>query len=225
MSESLQQRLRRYNAKERGALVNHIFGGGEAKPTSTFMKQIAEHCDIDGTPSNLFWAMDFHLDWLYAALANPEPNVPILTNSTSSGTPVVTGSQEDIDFLLCFDGKAPDGTGASTTYLILIEAKGVTSWGTSQMASKHRRFLQMKPMFEAQQNVCIRLLLMSPSNPRIVNAQNSAFSDVIGQLDELFGTVKWIRMEMPEQFYKVVRCTSEGTPTQVSPTHWKIERR
>lgn len=225
MHDTLQQRLRRFNAKERGALVNRILGNEHIQPAPQFMSEVADHFAIERSPTDVFWAMDFHLDWLYAALVSPPPGLPIELNASLPGTGAVTGSGEDIDFLLCFSEDGGHGSRSATTHLILIEAKGVTNWDTNQLQSKYQRFLHMRPAIEAQTDVRTRLLLMSPVNPRLENRQNHALRKVIGELDELFGAVGWIQMNMSGPFDRVVRCDSRGRPIRHDPSHWKVEQR
>jgi hypothetical protein len=70
--------------------------------------------------------MDYHLEWLYAALRGTEIGQPY------HNTGFVKGNQEDVDLLVAFR----DGT---STRVILLEAKGDTAWSNPQMKSKAER--------------------------------------------------------------------------------------
>jgi hypothetical protein len=65
--ESLEHRLALFNAKERFALIQRVLGV-KVVPHAGFLDEILEACNITAKPENVFCAMDFHLDWLYAAL-------------------------------------------------------------------------------------------------------------------------------------------------------------
>lgn len=86
-------------------------------------------------PADALVCMDFHLDWVYVAL--------VMANDPGRewyGAPLgrdghgvnINANQEDIDLLVAFDEE-------ETTHLILVEAKGVTSWTNSQLRSKAAR--------------------------------------------------------------------------------------
>ncbi|WP_244814155.1 hypothetical protein [Caballeronia sp. Lep1P3] len=223
---TLQSRLKLFNAKERFALVSHILGNAHFEPAADFMRNIKELYGVSSAPYDIYGAMEYHLDWLYAALLNPEVGAPIpLVIGEDGGYGPVTGSQEDIDFLVCFslDENSVDAV-QPVTYLVLIEAKGVTNWETPQLASKLARFRTMKAAFEANPNVRTKLLLMSPTDPRLANRQNEALRQVIADFED-FGSIDWLPIPMEAAYQKVVRCDANGVPTKTAPTHWKVQLR
>lgn len=97
-----QSRLKLFSAKERFALVSPILRNAHFEPAADFMGNITDLYGLRSKPYNIYGAMDFHLDWLYAALLNPEVGTPIPLVLGEEGYGPVTGSQEDIDFLVCF---------------------------------------------------------------------------------------------------------------------------
>ncbi|MFL9906786.1 hypothetical protein [Paraburkholderia sp. RL17-337-BIB-A] len=222
---TLQSRLKLFNAKERFALVSHILGNAHFEPAVGFMRNITELYGVSSEPYDIYGAMDYHLDWLYAALLNPEVGSPMPLVLDEDGCGPVTGSQEDIDFLVCFsvDEKSVDAV-QPVTYLVLIEAKGVTNWGTPQLASKLARFRTMQAAFKANPDVRTKLLLMSPIDPRVENRQNGALRKVLTDFED-FGSFDWLPIPMEAAYHKVVRCDANGVPTKTAPTHWKVQLR
>jgi hypothetical protein len=220
--ESLEHRLALFNAKERFALIQRVLGV-KVVPHAGFLDEILEACNINAKPENVFCAMDFHLDWLYAALIkNPLNEEPLPLVPDAAGQFPVTGSQQDADFVMCFTER--DGVGRSETHLLLIEAKGVGAWDTGQMMMKLRQYRAMKPAFERNPNVRPRLILMSPKDPfENATRQNSEFLSALKAFED-FGEIRWIELKMEETF-RVVRCNVEGRPNGNSPTHWKLQPR
>jgi hypothetical protein len=222
---TLRSRLKLFNAKERFALVSHILGNAHFEPAADFMRSITELYGVSSAPYDIYGAMDYHLDWLYAALLNPEVGAPMPLVLDEDGCGPVTGSQEDIDFLVCFsvDEKSVDAA-QPVTYLVLIEAKGVTNWGTPQLASKLARFRTMQAAFKANPDVRTKFLLMSPIDPRVENRQNEALRKVLTDFED-FGSIDWLPIHMEAAYHKVVRCDANGVPTKTAPTHWKVQLR
>ena len=73
--------------------------------------------------------MDYHIDWIQGSLVLAHPDQyagPLIYNPDR----VVKGTQEDVDLLIAFRD-ADD-----MFNLILVEAKGYSSWNNKQMTSK-----------------------------------------------------------------------------------------
>ncbi|WP_116345197.1 hypothetical protein [Cupriavidus taiwanensis] len=221
---SLEYRLSRFNAKERFALIQRVLGVAIA-PHADFMTEVLAKCAITNRPENVFCAMDFHLDWLYAALMNEslvedEP-MPLVAGENDHFP--VTGKQQDADFIMCFTENSGNGA-LPVTHLLLIEAKGVGSWDTLQIASKFNQYRAMRPAFARNPNVRTRLILMSQKDPEENRTrQNSEFlAELQGFRD--FGVPVWVHLPM-ENTLSVVRCNADRTPNGKTPTHWKLESR
>ena len=188
-------------------------------------------CKISDS-SSIFMAMDYHLDWLYAALYLTEHRL----SPSSVRNPVdkrnrcqIAGTQEDIDLLVAF---ACDNT-AHGTHLVLVEAKGDTSWSTAQLASKAKRLKAILPDSHSQSGalqLTPHFILASPSPP-----QNAGILGAIASLPEwarngAMDDRHWIHLPMHGQgttkdgFAKVVRCDRDGEPNghNDEATHWKI---
>ena len=200
----------------------------------------------------VYAAMDYHLDWLHAALATS--HVAASTGEASGlGRRLrmaerleehgiekvqhdVMGTLEDIDLALVIE----DG---AMTYLVLIEAKGDSSFSRSQLASKLSRLKLILDSKHAPQPELLRcaFVLMAPEDKlklgksvryadlaklgKPVSTQTlDALSDPPARLGEVI-----IRMPMsnyPDTLDLVKRCESGDEPGAfVGLTHWTIEPR
>ncbi|MFM0327639.1 hypothetical protein [Caballeronia glebae] len=208
--------------------------GVEFVPHERFVRKVLMACGIDARPERFFCAMDFHLDWLYAALMKPDldpawrrQDVPLpRIFDEEAGEYPVTGGQQDADFVMCFtEPVTDDQTATPVTHLLLIEAKGAGSWNTNQMRSKFRQYRAMKHAFLAGHNKHVqpRLVLMSPNNPLETNAKNAEFLRALEAFTQ-FGEIVWIDLEMRDTLC-VVRCDDQGRPNGTHPTKWVVRPR
>jgi hypothetical protein len=104
-TDTLELKLSCFNAKERFALIQRVLGT-PLTPHADFVREILQTCAIDASAEKVFCVMNFHLDWLYAALmcselCEDEPT-PLLANET--GVSPVTGRQQDADFVIVLHG-------------------------------------------------------------------------------------------------------------------------
>jgi hypothetical protein len=101
---------------------------------------------VPGPEDKVFAAMDYHLSWLHAALSDEQPrcgdprkdwraNVALARDGLPAARHAVENNQEDVDFILAYEHRS-DGATSPTTFVILVEAKGVTSFHEKQNASK-----------------------------------------------------------------------------------------
>ena len=67
MLNSLEQRLASFNRKERFLLVGQALGNSAFTLGDTFRQQLAQVLQRE-VPEDAYCAMDYHLDWLFAAL-------------------------------------------------------------------------------------------------------------------------------------------------------------
>lgn len=160
MDNKLINHLRSFNSKERFYLIGEILGNPSFKLSATFCDKLSEQIGVT-VPQDSFAALDYHLDWLYASLilAQEEDVSTVHLNDND----IIKGHQEDMDFIIAFE---KDGV----THIVLIEAKGVTSWGNKQMNSKVSR---LKLIFEDNHchNVKPHLVFLSPSKPQKLEMQ------------------------------------------------------
>lgn len=176
-SLSLIDRLKCFNAKERYWVVRHALG--QFHPSDAFMREAANAAGVpapgESAHSAVYLAMDYHLNWLHAALGegqvghaekhNPSigdtPNPSIDDKSSRGGEPKqrfrVENSQEDVDLLLAY--LRPDGW----TQLILVEAKCTGGFTLEQLESKAIRLCGIAGSDRlAERRVDIKLVLLSP---------------------------------------------------------------
>ncbi|SOE97708.1 hypothetical protein SAMN05414139_10865 [Burkholderia sp. D7] len=213
---SLERRLGRFNAKERFALIQRVMGVNFV-PHADFLDEVLKKCDVQATPDRVFCAMDFHLDWLYAALMNPSMDeAPRPLTPDEHGNVPVTGTSEDADFLICFSEEQGPG---SITHLLLFEAKGVGEFGSTQMLQKLKHYRAMKHAFDANPDIKPVLFLVSPNDPLVKDTkQSEPLRAILAEFESIF-PVHHIGMRMPEQLRMVTRLRDgEGQPF----TAWKL---
>lgn len=140
MSQVFRENLMSFNRKERFLLLKQAIGSG-FRLDQSFCDELTTGFGVP-VKAESYFAIDYHLDWLYAAAflaSEPEPightqnNEPIFALPTESG--LLNATQEDIDFLIAF----PDLHDDNVTHLLLLEAKGVTGWSNAQLTRKAKR--------------------------------------------------------------------------------------
>jgi len=141
--DSLLGQLDSFNRKERYALVSHALGLQSFTPSYEFVSELLAACGVKELPhpgTARCW-MDYHMDWLYAALfltVNKQSNTVTQPPYASPEFPSQAGpinvntNQEDIDLLVAV-------TSDMSTHLFLVEAKWASGWSTGQMTSKIKR--------------------------------------------------------------------------------------
>ena len=127
--------LKRFNRKERFFLITQAL---TCQLSDDFRLALGGTVDLQ-IPHDAFMAMDYHLDWLTAALYAHEHGKADLIYENPQQQ-IIKGNQEDIDLLVAF----PEG---EKYHIVLVEAKGATGWTNKQMQSKAdrlTRFLVLK---------------------------------------------------------------------------------
>ena len=127
--------LESFNRKERFFLISHALGlrSNSDEPafslSNCFRKQLNTNIDvaIPPEPEGVFVAMDYHLDWLQAALILAHTNQDEKSKfcNGSKEDQVIKGTQEDIDLLVAFKA-------GEKFHLILVEAKAYSGWTNKQ---------------------------------------------------------------------------------------------
>jgi hypothetical protein len=137
-----------------------------------------------------------------------------MTASAPQG--LIKGTQEDFDLIVAFDRT-----------VILIEAKGVTSWSNKQFLSKHRRLAdwdrlseQVAPDRRGRKPIEMFMVLASPRPPqRLPRPEWPSFV----RLDD--GVPYFLKLDLaaaPALFYAPQRCT-EGGSVSATGGHWKLQ--
>lgn len=225
-SSSLVQYLQMFNRKERYWLLKNALGElhSDLPLSISFRKRLSAVIE-QNIPEDAWWAIDFHIDWLFGALvldrmgsSDGEPlQNPQSEGMESRGHRLIRGTQEDFDLIVAFDRT-----------IILIEAKGVTNWGNEQLASKCRRLHEWDQLSEKivsspneQMPFDIFLVLTSPKR-----------SQHLKQLDwpnfvRLDGDIPFfLPLDLsaaPEFFYAPERCDLERRPA-ASGNHWRLNQ-
>ena len=193
----LVELLESFNRKERLFLIKQALGGFQL--ADEFRKALGNAICPDTEESESFIpedalvAMDYHLDWIAAALTlNKNAGV---SKAFDNAPELVTGTQEDIDLLVAFQ---KDGI----NHLVFVEAKGVTSWSNCQMRGKAQR---LKNIFGDDGNcypgVTPHLCLMSRREPS-TKPPNKLDTD---QWPEWMRSYKFIELGFPEDRKRVTR--------------------
>lgn len=205
--------LRSFNRKERFHLIGEFLGDASHAPAPEFRAKLGKALELS-LPADPWWAMDYHLDWITAALHLARDNA---RNKVYRNTErVIQANQEDVDLLLAYD----DG---DVSHLVLVEAKGVTGWTNKQMASKMKRLEQIfGPDGQAWTGVVPHLALMSPRRPVGLNEQAWPQWAAPGE------KAAWIKLpipaelSVPEKLNKVTRCDPQGHP-DIAGQFWTIQ--
>ena len=225
MSRTLVECLKLFNRKERYWLIRNALGqdGGELPLSESFRRNLGKEIGTE-IPADTWWALDYHIDWLFGALAlDGAPDIDsatILKNPsvpTAAGRRLIRGTHEDFDFVVAFDRT-----------IVLVEAKGVTSWGNSQMSSKHQRLCEWEQLSkdvltgrkQTAEPARIIVVLMSPKEsaglskldwPKSVNDGGNA--------------PKFLTMDFtgaPDKFRVPERCDGSGVASSTGD-HWHLK--
>jgi hypothetical protein len=159
-------------------------------------------------PSEYFFAMDYHLDWVLAALTQfygqPQENA-IHDNNHK----LIKGTQEDVDLILVFSVSGKN-------HIVLFEAKGFTSWSNEQLNKKEKRLGNIFNYIEAHNVNCTNLkqhyILMSPNKPQKLT---------LAREEQRFG---FIKLEMTSGHKYVTRVNERGLSSKKGK-QWMVKNR
>ncbi len=199
--------LESFNRKERFFVVNGALGG--FKLSVQFRKTLASAFGPP-VPEDAFVAMDYHLDWLHAALELHRDGKQGGTFPNLPENRVANGNQEDVDLLVAFQ----DGINVS---VLLIEAKAGAAWSNSQMESKSRRY---EAIFGGDgrryEPVQPQFGLMSPTRPTYLR------SDTWPAWMRPSEQSRWIEMKVPVSRNVLFRSDEQGHPS-INGSHYTVE--
>jgi hypothetical protein len=228
----LRDCLDAFNRKERNLLLRDALGDLKKRLviSNQYLKRVWDECEFTGprpAAQDFGWWTDYHFDWIIGAVAayykphlirsalEAKKHAPFDLNSLlenpSAGQydALIQGSQEDADLLLC-----------SNRTVIIIEAKGYTSFSGAQLERKLRRVDALKKFAEETRSLVgspaslrFKLVITAPRRPR--------------HLDELLSREKVGFIEMKghnlTRKLRVTRCDDGGRRSK-SGAHWKIYR-
>lgn len=192
--------LRRFNRKERYWLLKAAHGNDFETLDPAFCDKLSSLTGVN-VAKDSWWAMDYHWDWLSAAIQlYGNPDVP---KTVCNKGKQIKGTQEDVDLLVAF-GKT----------LILIEAKGDTAWDQSQFDQKMARLRALEP-FAKNQGISLHFILMSPSDPEKLKWNHGTDTTT---------PKNFMKLEMKDDvggFVRVSRCDEKGVSDK-DGGYWRI---
>ncbi|BCG47927.1 hypothetical protein GEOBRER4_n2779 [Citrifermentans bremense] len=211
MSFEFRENLRRFNRKERFYVVQEATRGG-FELDDTFRQRLEAKLRIAIPAQSVFMAMDYHFDWIYASLFLCGHDRDIERDVFKRDRDLIKASQEDVDLLIA----APDASNSALTNLIMIEAKGDTSWTNAQAESKAARLQSMFKPGTFEHILRPYYLIWSP-NP----SKNLRF-DCFPQWALHGGEVPHLKLTMSEELRKVTCCNQDGK-NLLDGDYWKVD--
>jgi len=210
--------LESFNRKERFHLLSNATGDNGFKLCDEFIGRINNRFDIH-IPENNLVAMDYHMDWIKAALtivfeSDEYPN-GIYPNGRGKGR--LNENQEDVDLLIgyCDKGKC---------HLIMLEAKAATGWTNKQLISKANK--QQTIFYDSEvskvmiyPNVILHFALISPQKPKNLNRKHKWPPHWLDKE----GDINWLGLEMPDNQRRIVKCDENGRITEKG-NYWQVKK-
>ena len=198
--------LESFNRKERFFLIAHALGlhSGSGEPafslSDSFREKLNKKIDvaIPPDPENVFVAMDYHLDWLQAALILAHTNQDANSKFSNAGE-VIEGTQEDVDLLVAFQD-------SEKSHLILVEAKAYSGWTNKQLSSKATR---LRKIFgddgKKWPGVQPYFYTIGPEKSEALDPK-----PLPGWMLNADGKLQWLRLPLPMERRVVVRSDQDG---------------
>lgn len=236
--------LKRLNAKERHFLMRYaLCAGAEPALSPEFVDDLVQRLvtigitDLDHAKA-CYFGMDYHLEWIHAALLVAGGQIALREGMSTPRLGGQTARIEDVDLLVVL--QRPD----ASLVLVLIEAKGVTSFGTKQLDSKVERLRELQAALDPTERwLTPILLLMSPSVSRPSDATLSTYAEKLkgigfwpeaGLASDGWLELKGFFSDLPDPGHalRIGTCNADGTcapdiaARKANPyTHWRVEGR
>lgn len=187
--------LESFNRKERFFLISQALGNSQLSDDFRIKLSGAMGLTI---PQGAFIAMDYHLNWLTAALYAYEcGNIDRIFDNPHQQ--VVKGNPEDTDLLVAFKDR-------EQYHIVLVEAKGAKSWTNKQMQSKADRLTEIFGSGgDRYPGVVPHFCLSSPRPPQRLRADEWP-----GWMCNDDGTYIWLELYFPQNRIMVTRCDANG---------------
>lgn len=199
----LVDHLRAFDSHERAILL-HAATGRDFRLSTEFRQRIRETIDV-APPASAFVATDYTIDWLYAALCSVWGHVG--SRQTRPTGQKLTGSIEDIDLLIGWDGKP-------RPRLVFVEAKGYNGWSTKQLNHKIDRLDEVVTPF--MDYIDVDLILTGPAPGRGLDSSTWPGWAKPG------AEPNFIELDDPGPRFSIRRCDESGHPTKTDWTHWEV---
>lgn len=201
--------LRAFNRKERFLLVGWALDNPSFTLGYEFRRALEAATGI-AIPPDAFVAMDYHINWLYAALlwGTGQLNLPAPRASEVDGP--MRGNIEDLDLVVAF-------AASDHHQVLLIEAKGYTPWDPRQLEHKADRLKTMRELVGEDQPIEFSFVTAGPSRPPGGN-WTALLSGAGYKVDHL-------EMPAPAQHkVAVIRVDESGKPDR-DGGHWSVVRK
>lgn len=103
MPSPMVNALSRFNRKERFWLLSDAIGVPFLSLSPLFLDKLQQELNIS-IPADAWWAFDYHIDWLHAALYF-SPNFDLLSEPAPkpNAEKWIQGTQEDVDLIIAFE--------------------------------------------------------------------------------------------------------------------------
>lgn len=202
MTTKFIENLKQFNIKERFNLLSNVLSReiDALRLAEKFVENLKNIKDITipelPEPKEIYVALDYHLDWLYASLflvKNSIDDKPFKNNGQ------IKRNTQDIDLLLAY----PDTQNHKLTNLILIEAKAYSPWKNSQIQAKLNRLRRI--FNEYQDDVNPLFIFCSPKEPKRLKTD-----DFPEWAKDENGKFYHLRFEIPDFLKKIYRCDDKG---------------
>lgn len=212
--------LKRFNRKERYWVVRTALGPHSETLDAGFcaaLERVLSDKKVKINPREAWWGMDYHFNWLFAALRmHCDGHEAGEGRSWSNAEGAVQGNQEDIDLVV-----------ATGSDLILVEAKN-GAWSSDQLRSKIERLKLLQAdesgvVGSGDQSVRLHFVLMSPSDPSKggLGALLATAPAWIGRGDEM--AWRWMELDPAARLAdcKVHRSDANGKKDKTG-VHWTV---
>ncbi len=212
---SLLERLSSFERKERFAVLREAMGFNPNKIQleERFRQNLSESIDLS-IPSQVFLAMDYHLDWIEIALHLHNSKSSLGSRFPYDRASEINSNQQDIDLMIAFEDK--DETGNTKSHLVLIEAKAFSSWNNKQLISKASRLEEIfRSDGKRYPSVEPHFVLMTGRN--IENVETEKWPKFMRNGD----TFRILKYSLPERL-KITRCDDNGKNNSKG-THLRLD--
>jgi len=202
------ENLEKFNRKERFFLVGKALGNPKFILDPSFRKALESKFKLT-IPADAFVAMDYHLNWIYAAcaLAFEQPYKDRIYNNVDR---IVDGTQEDVDLIVAYQDRS------GVYNLIMLEAKGVTYFSNGQFIHKvgrlkhifrddGKRWPQVAPYFG----------LVSPKESKRLKYE------ICPSWLKIEGKIPWFEMEITPARLAVYGCNIQGKRDK-NRNYWSV---
>ena len=204
--------LRAFNRKERFFLVGHALGNPDFNLSEEFRRDLETALQVQ-VPRDALVAMDYHLTWIYAAVAlgsqGLDASSPKAIPAQDNAARVIVRNQEDVDLLAAFEV-------GDITHIVILEAKGVTGWTNAQMSSKAKRLADIFGHDGHRfPNVVPHFALTSPRESKLLKP-----TEWPSWMAE-DGEIPWLRLPIPNGLLRVSQSDASGVPLR-DGSHWAV---